>query len=141
MRSPRPFLLLLALALCVGNLTFTFLRSTIPFELDGRVSDIVFITEKHPGIDDIYVLTVEDRDLRVDPDVAREVEVGDELRKNSWSSEMLIGREGSERTLQIEPSRDFNRMAFVMPIVALAIATLLFARGHGIRRASLTTPQ
>ena len=116
----------LTLVLCVGNLTFTFLRSTIPFELDGRVNDIVFITEKHPGLDDIFVITIGDRDIRVDPDIAREIDVGDHVRKDAWSTEMVISEEDSERALGVQPSRDFNRMVVVMPVIALAVAVLLY---------------
>ena len=132
MRSPRLFVVAATVVLCTANLSFTLLRSTIPLNLDGRVHGIVFITEKHPGIDDIYVLTVEGAEIQVDPAVALEIDVGDHIDKAAWSTEMVISDEEPQRSVRVQTSRDFNRMVLVMPLVALTVATVAYVRRRSV---------
>ena len=125
MRSPRTFVVAATLALCLGNLAFSFLRSTIPIALDGTVENVEFLTSKNRGIDDIYVLHVDGRHLHVDKEVAQQLDSNARVFKESWSSELTVGEGSSARTVELQPSPDFIGMLVAMPVTALVIAALL----------------
>lgn len=120
MRSPRAVVLLLAAILGAGNLAFTLARSTIPLRIDGVVSDVRTLREKHPGVDDVHILVVSGRSLQVDAEVAEHLHPGDRVSKARWASRMQRGR-GS---FPLRLSRDFRGMLVAVP-VTLAWAGVL----------------
>ena len=121
MRSPRVALLALTVALCVGNLTFTFWRSTIPLALEGTVQSIEFLTEKNPGIDDVHVLEIDDEEFHIDKALAGQLTANVHISKDAWSSELTVGKGDIARTVNLEPSQDFKGMLFLIPAVLIAL--------------------
>lgn len=116
---------LIVLALCAGNLWFTLARSTIPFELNGKVESVDVLTEKHPGLDDVYLVRIGDREIQVDEAVARSLRVGDHIRKDSWTWEILnLSDVGT--SIRLTPSKDFWGMGRTMPVVLIAASLVLF---------------
>ena len=124
MPSPRFFLLALVVLLALGNLWATFHRSGIPVELTGRVERIEGRREKHPGLDDVHLVTVAGREIHLDPAVASLLREGDDIRKAAWSTDLQSPR-GSSR---LEVSRDFVRMVLSMPLLAVLAWVLLRRR-------------
>lgn len=118
----------LLIVLCATNLVVTLVRSTIPISIEGRLEDIEFLTEENPGIDDIYVLHIDDRQVHVDRAVAKQLASGVHVSKDAWSNDLTVGRFQNARTVEVGPSDDFIGMLFVMPVTAMALAILLFSR-------------
>jgi len=121
LRSPSAYLLVLVGLLCVGNLWTTFHRSGIPVALTGRIERVEVRPEKHPGLDDVHLVTVSGRTTHLDAEVASLLLEGDEIRKASWSAELTTPR----GTSRLDVSRDSWRMLLAMPILlGLAVALL-----------------
>ncbi len=136
MRSPRTYLLVLAALLALGNLWFTFHRSGIPAALTGRVGRVEVRPEKHPGLDDVHLVTVAGREIHLDAEVATLLAEGDEVRKSAWSTEIEV----HGRTDAIGVSRDFLRMALAMPLLMALAVVLLWRRRAKRTEATLTAP-
>lgn len=125
MRSPRVALALVLLALCVGNVAVTFMRSGIPYDLEGMVRGVERRLEKKPGRDDVYIVTVGKRALHLDRDLGARLIPGDLLSKPAWERVLRIG----DVTLELAPSRDFRGMVGAMPLVlVLGVLVLVFGR-------------
>ena len=133
MHLPRAILMALLAILCMLNLVVTLTRSTIPLRLEGRLERIEFLTEDNPGIDDIYVLHIGDDDVHVDRGVAKQLTAGVYVAKDAWSNDLTVGRFQAARTVELSPSEDFAGMLVVMPVVAVVVAVLLFARPRSAR--------
>ncbi|WP_243059398.1 hypothetical protein [Nocardioides sp. SR21] len=120
-----------AIALAVTGVLFAALaawtlvaRSTIPAELDGTVTGIELRHEKHPGVDDVWMISVDDGDLRhVDTHVADLVDVGDAVEKSAWDTSLLVN--GEPRPLSL--SDDARAMLLLAPIIAVVVVSLTCA--------------
>lgn len=130
MRSSRLSILALVVLLALANIAVTIRRSTIPLSLRGGVSDIQRRFEKHPGIDTVYLITVDGDTMQIDKELALRLDEGDGIEKRAWSTEMEVN--GHRVTL--DTSTDFDRMLVAMPILALVTLWLLFGRRHSSRR-------
>lgn len=97
-------MLALVVAMCLANLWVLLLRSGIPYSLEGTVTDIQVRTEKLAGIDDVWIVTVGDRQLHLDYDLARALRKDHEIRKGAWSTSVEIE---SRPDIHLQPSRDF----------------------------------
>ena len=76
-------------------------------------------TEKHPGIDDVWMVTIDGgRELHLDYEVARTLDEGVELDKPAWSRtiELAAGPD-----VELTPSRDFWGM---LPTVGVLLGCL-----------------
>lgn len=127
MLSPRAAALglaVVALVLATGNVYETVRRSTIPLALDGRVEAEEVRREKHPGVDDVHLLTLDGRRVHVDEHVARLVSEGDGLQKEAWSSTLTVARTRHELKL----SSDATGMFAMMPLLLLVITASLWWR-------------
>ena len=113
-----------ALVLAAGNLYETVHRSTIPLALDGRVESEELRREKHPGVDDVHLLTVDKETVHVDAHVAGLVSEGDELQKDAWSSTLMVDNSLHDLPL----SSDAQSMFIVMPLLLLVVAALIVPR-------------
>ncbi len=61
----------------------------LPLGLNGQVSGMRVGTEKHPGIDDAYVITLDDaRELRIDGDLFHALAQGDQLSKQPGKTDL-----------------------------------------------------
>jgi len=109
--------------LAFGNLSVTFLRSTIPLAIRGKVSALETRRESHPGVDDVHLVTIGDRRLHIDAEVASHLQIGDSVEKGAWSRTLQEPR----GTVRLNPSADVWGMAITMPLIA-ALAMALFWR-------------
>jgi hypothetical protein len=55
------------------------------------------------------------------------------VAKEAWSNDMTVGRYQAARTVELSPSEDFAGMLVVMPVAAVVLAVLLFARLRSAR--------
>jgi hypothetical protein len=119
-------LLIIAVALAAANLWFAAIRSTIPLALDDIVGEREIRIEKHPGVDDVYLLTMKRAGTRqVDKPVYDQVKEGDRLRKRAWETRLMAG----QRIVRLVWSADARGLAAVMPAVLIIVAgTTLMTR-------------
>lgn len=110
-------------------------RSTIPTELDGTVTAIELRHEKHPGVDDVWMVAVgDDRPRHVDTDVAALLVEGDRVEKDAWDNTLSVNGESHRLAL----SDDARAMLIFAPLVALVIAALTLATHVRARRVSFS---
>lgn len=116
----------------IANLWFTLARSLIPFEIGHVATRIEVREEKHPGVDDVFILRLAPggREIVIDREVVELLQRGDAIEKDAWSSEMSITGEQVER-VDLETSSDFKRMLIAMPLL-VAGAALALARRAGV---------
>jgi len=111
------------MALSLGNLVTTAVRTTIPRRLNATVESRTSGREKHPGFDDACLLTLDDgRTIQVEPELFHAVTAGDRLQKDRWDEEMKV----NDRTLSLRSSADEQGMIRVMPL-ALVVMLAQFA--------------
>ena len=126
---PAAVLLALAVALAVVGTWAAFARSLIPIAVDGEVTHHEVKHEKHPGVDDVYLVRIDSgRQLVVDREVGRAIRAGDVVSKHRWSTTLTTPR----GEVALAASRDANAMVLVLP--AAVVATALLVR-FGNRRA------
>lgn len=116
-------LLALIALLGAGGTWEAWRRSTIPLAFDTRVEARVVRFEKHPGSDDVHILRIGGRDVRVDHAVFEQVPDGARIAKRRWSHVLRV----DERDVRIAPSGTTRGMAMVTLIV-VAFATFLSLR-------------
>lgn len=114
-------LLLLAVGFVALNVAASWHRSLIPVAVDGTVVAIEVRPEKHPGIDDVWLVTIGDRRLHVDAAIGRALSKGAQVAKPAWSRGLSV--DGDAITLT--PSRDARAMLAVMPLALLAAEVAL----------------
>lgn len=124
-RSLRAALVLLLTGLAFATLAAWSMasRSTIPIALDGRVTAIDVRHEKHPGVDDVWLVGIDGHARHVDHAVARLLHEGAQVRKDAWDRTMSI----DGVTHRLELSADARRMLLLAPAMALAFAVLTVA--------------
>jgi hypothetical protein len=124
MRSPSraaAALLALGVAFALLAVSATVSRSLIPHGIDAAVTEIEVRREKHPGIDDVWLVHLDDgRRLHADAEIARRLDDGAQLTKAPGQTQMTI--DGT--TLPLTLSGDAIGMLWVMPLTLItAIAT------------------
>lgn len=106
------------------NLWIAACRSTIPLELHGTVTRKQRLVEKKPGIDDVYMITLDsNRRIQIDRDVYQVVGEGISIHKTAWSKKLDV--DGQDNYLVW--SRDFQGMLWVMPIT-MCVCVLMCVR-------------
>jgi hypothetical protein len=128
MRSPERGAIWAAVALVLTGAVFAALaawslvaRSTIPAELDGTVTAIELRHEKHPGVDDVWMVAVDEDGLRhVDVEVAALLSEGDRLRKEAWATTLVV--EGEPHAVSL--SDDARAMLVLAPALVVLIGAL-----------------
>jgi hypothetical protein len=115
--------LVIVAGLALGNLSVTFLRSTIPLAVRGTVRALETRTESHPGVDDVHLVTIGGRRLHIDAAVASHLQIGDSVQKRAWSRTLHTSR----GAVRLNPSAEVWGMAITMPLIA-ALALLLLPR-------------
>ncbi|TCI99765.1 hypothetical protein [Aeromicrobium sp. IC_218] len=108
--------------LLVGIGAWAFVaRSTLPLSLDGTVTSVEVRHEKHPGVDDVWMVALDDGPPRhLDRRVARLLEPGDEVRKDRWSGTVQV----AGTTHDVGLSRDARVFLGLSPLLVLATAGL-----------------
>ena len=104
------------LTFVVMNVVVTAHRSLIPVAVDGTVTAIEVRPEKHPGVDDVWLVTIGERRLHVDAEAAKTLTPGSRLAKAAWARTLSV----DARPLRLELSRDARAMLVVMPLIVLA---------------------
>lgn len=116
--------------LALGNVFVTAQRSLIPLAIDAEVVDLEMRREKHPGKDDVYLLTFSNSKstpstLQIDQEIAHELKVGNRIKKAAWQDRLNI----DDRALQLQYSSDFVGMIQAMPVaIIVAIAVVYWQR-------------
>ena len=107
----RKVLFLLLLCFCLLNLGETLGRSGIPFSIQGKVQRVEMRREMEPGVDDVYLLWMENRVLQIDPELAGRLWEGERISKRAWRGSLQTphGR------IRLTPSQDFQGMLVAMP--------------------------
>ena len=80
--------------------------------------------EKHPGVDDVHLLSVDGSEFHVDASVGQAVDEEADLRKRAWSSSLHIG----QALHRLSPSVDARGMFVAMPVLLLVLGVLLGTR-------------
>lgn len=109
------------IALALANLWFAAVRSTIPLALDGQIQSKERRLEKHPGIDDVFLITLNGRTLQVDQPLYDAVNPGTVVDKWSWSHEVAMSGAG----IRLSWSPDARGMAWAMPFTMAILAVLV----------------
>lgn len=120
MQSPRSLSILALLGLgvlfAIANLWFAAARSTIPLELHGTVMQKKRLIEKTPGVDDVYLVTLDsNRRIQVDGDVFDAMFENASIHKQAWTRTLYV--DGKRETLGW--SQDFQGMCWSMPLTVL----------------------
>ena len=130
MRSPETArrgavaLLLVAVVLFAALAAWSLaVRSTIPMALDGTVTSIETRHEKHPGVDDVWLVAIDGDQRHLDTEIAVGLSVGDHLEKERWDTH----RRGEQRGAVAAPEQRSRAMLFLAPILALTAAVLAAA--------------
>ncbi len=132
MPSPRYVsvlvLILLGLSFAGANLWIAAARSTIPRRLHGKVTQKRCLIEKTPGVDDVYIVTLDsDQDIQVDREVFNAVADGHAVEKSAWSRTLSI----DGHAFGLGWSRDFHGMLWAMPLAAaICVALGRWVIGH-----------
>jgi hypothetical protein len=114
-------LLLVAVVLFAALAAWSLaIRSTIPMAFDGTVTSIETRHEKHPGVDDVWLVSIDGDQRHLDTEIAVGLSVGDHVTKERWDTRLEVN--GKERSLHL--SDDSRAMLFFAPILALAAAVL-----------------
>jgi hypothetical protein len=101
----------------------TAARSTIPLAIDTQVTWRELRHEKHPGSDDVCLITLADgRMLHVDGPIFDAVDVGQALRKPAWRH--TLDRDGEPLPL----ARGMGRAMSVAVVALLGIAIWISAQ-------------
>ena len=122
MRSPErraaAVLLALAVAFAVTAVVATVNRSLIPRGLNGTVERIEVRTEKHVGIDDVWLVLIDRDVIHVDAATAAHLKEGATVQKDAWGTTLTI--DGQARDLRL--SDDARAMLWVIPLTLLCAA-------------------
>jgi hypothetical protein len=145
MRSPESArrgavaLLLVAVTLFSALAAWSLaVRSTIPMALDGTVTGIETRHEKHPGVDDVWLVAIDGNQRHLDTEIAKGLSVGDHIEKVRWDTRLEVN--GESRSLHL--SNDSRAMLFLAPILSLTAAVLAVpSAGQGLVRRVGTDPR
>ena len=111
-------LVLLGASFAGANLRFTAARSTIPLDLHGEVVWKQRLMEKTPGVDDVYLVTLDsNRRIQVDGPVFDALVLNRSIDKCAWSRTL----ESDGRMIEIVWSPDFHGMAWAMPLTVVLV--------------------
>ena len=130
MRSLRTAVLGVAAVLAALNIGVTVHRSLIPVALDGTVQRIEVRREKHPGVDDVWLVDVGQRRLHVDAGIAHRLPEGTTVSKPPWSATLTADGE----PISLPLSGDAVGMLWVMPLTVVAAAAASGVTGRRRRR-------
>lgn len=125
MLSPKSLssvaLIILGMTFAGANIWFAAARSTIPWELHGNIAQKERLIEKTPGVDDVYILTLDSgRRIQVDGPVFDAVAAHQSVRKRAWTR--IIEIDGKNIALGWSP--DFRGMLAAMPLTVVVCVFL-----------------
>ena len=116
-------LLFIFVALAAGNCLITAQRSMIPLGLDAEVLGLEIRREKHPGKDDVHLVSLSGLGtFQIDKEVAIQLKVGQQIKKERWARQLSVDGRG----IPLEYSKDFQGMTKAMPLCILVAMGILF---------------
>ncbi len=116
-------LLVIFVALAAGNFLITAQRSLIPLDLDAEVLGLEMRREKHPGKDDVYLVSLSGLGtIQIDKEIAIQLKVGQQIQKERWARQLYL----NGRVIPLEYSKDFLGMSKAMPLCILVAMGVLF---------------
>lgn len=127
----------IGLVLAAGNLWYAASRSLIPWALDNRVERTELRWEKHPGLDDVHLIWLDNgRELQVDANISTALTEGVRVQKAAWSRAIQV----DGHTVPLEWSADFWGMVKCMPLVlvVMAVTGQLLGTSRGVVRRGAT---
>jgi hypothetical protein len=104
-------------------------RSAIPLSVDGTVTNIEVREEKHPGVDDVWMVSIDGKDRHLDAALASDLQVGDTVTKERWETGLSVN--GTTRDLDL--SGDARAMLGLAPVMVL-VAIVLTVPSHRFTR-------
>lgn len=108
-----------------GNFSSVFARSGIPYGFEGRITSIERRLEKHPGVDDVWLVAIDGKAVHLDSLVAESLRAGDVVSKERLSARLRTPRE----QVRLQPSRDFWGMVFLTVFLGAAFLLLILPNG------------
>ncbi len=119
---------MLGVSFAGANIWFAATRSTIPLDLHGNVTQTQRLIEKTPGVDDVYIVTLDlDRRIQVDGPVFDTLATHQSVKKRAWSR--IIEIDGKNIALGWSP--DYRGMLWAMP---LTVAVCVFLGMMAVER-------
>ena len=120
-------LLALFVALAVGNIFITAQRSLIPMSIVGTVIDIELRREKHPGKDDVHLVTWTppsgaSQTIQMDKAIAEQLKPGNQIHKLAWQSTLY----SENRSISLAYSDDLWGMLKAMPFCCCTALAVVF---------------
>ncbi len=125
-----PMIVLVSLGVIFSgaNVWFTAARSTIPLSIQGVISQKQLLIEKHPGVDDVYVITLDgNRKLHVDAILYDALLEKQSIAKKAWENSILV----DGNVVPLTWSSDARAMIWAMPctlLICLAVAVSVMRR-------------
>jgi hypothetical protein len=122
-RLARLVLVVVAFGFAATAIGATVSRSLIPRALDATVDAVEVRVEKHPGIDDVWLVYLDGDAVHVDAATARQLDAGMAVHKTAWATTLTA--DGASIPLAL--SAEARAMLWVMPLTVLAavVATRL----------------
>ena len=103
-------------------------RSSIPMAIDAEVTSLEVRTEKHPGVDDVWLVGLDGETHHLDAAVARRLPVGARVSKDRFARAMTVDGD----RVELAPSDDAGAMTWIS--AGTAAVALGLAGALGIRR-------
>ncbi len=98
----------------MANVWVTAGRSTIYYSLDGTVTAMDRRLEKHPGLDDVYLISINSRAwIQIDKGLFDQLHIGSQLTKERWSKQIEVEGQSS----RLEYSSDLVGMVRALPLI------------------------
>jgi hypothetical protein len=121
-KGPAGVLLAAGLLLAALNVGATVHRSLIPVAVDGVITRVEVRREKHPGLDDVWLLHTAGRSLHTDAAIAEQLQVGQRISKRPWQRRLEV----DSAPVALRLSDDAVGMLWLMPLLLGALAALLW---------------
>lgn len=112
--NPVLTLVLMGCLFAMANMWLTAGRSTVPYAIDGTVTAMDRRLEKHPGLDDVYLISIDSgRWMQIDKLLFDLLHNGSQLTKQRWSKQIEVDGQSTH----LEFSRDFVGMVRAFPLI------------------------
>lgn len=130
-RTAAVILVLLGIGFAMANVWVTAARSLIPLELDGQVLRVETRLEKHPGLDDVHVMQIQEsrgeREFQFDAVLRPLLRPEIRIAKERFSHELYVNGDATH----LDFSADFRGIAVTMvlaTVMILAVGASCFPR-------------
>ncbi|WP_152366057.1 hypothetical protein [Microlunatus speluncae] len=131
-------LIMIAVGFWVIGILITLSRTMIPYGFEAETVRTTAIQQEHqPGRDDMILIRTDRRTLRVDPNAAACVKIGDQLTKPAWSRD-IAGPSGA--TCELGWPKQLRTVVVVPILVAAGCGTYLFLARLLLARRLLPRP-